>query len=100
MDGLKMAQHHAVTSQPNPVDFKGVLFGALSAAAAGATANGFSMDPRSLAMAAAFLQPVNLAGFQHQQQAAAAAAFHHGFHHHFQQVLNSFRSPNWWLSNE
>ena len=85
MDGLKMAQHHA--SQPNSVDFKGVLFGALSAAAAGATANGFSMDPRSLAMAAAFLQPVNLAGFQHQQQAAAAAAFHHGFHHHFQQVF-------------
>lgn len=99
-----MAQHHAVAtsqqSNPTAVDFKGVLFGALSAAAAGATANGFSMDPRSLAMAAAFLQPVNLAGFQHQQQAAAAAAFHHGFHHHFQQVCKTVGLINDGVLNE
>ena len=93
MDGLKMAQQHPLSAA---VMAKG-LFGALSAA-------GAAMDPRSLAMAAAFLHqgPVNLAGLHHhhhhhhlhQQQLAAAAAaanLHHGLHHHLvQQVCFHF----------
>lgn len=95
MDGLKMAQHH------HPINAAAMakgLFGALTAAGA---ANGLAVDPRSLAMAAAFLQQPSVLHHQHpfhhhqvQQAAAAAAALHHhvGFHHHLQQVGDN-RNP-------
>ena len=74
MDGLKMAHHHSLSAA---MMAKG-LFGAGGAAAAAAGMAGLAgMDPRSLAMAAAFL-PVNLTLdgrlHPHHHQAAAAAA--------------------------
>jgi hypothetical protein len=86
MDGLKMAQHHSLSAA---MMAKG-LFGGGAAAAAAGMAGLAAMDPRSLAMAAAFL-PVNLTldgrfHPQHHQVAAAAAAaaaaasLQHGLH--------------------
>ena len=74
MDGLKMAQQHHYLSSAAAMMAKG-LFGGGAAAAGMAGLAG--MDPRSLAMAAAFL-PVNLALdgrlHPHHHQAAATAA--------------------------
>jgi hypothetical protein len=81
MDGLKMAQHHSLSAA---MMAKG-LFGSGAAAAAAGMAGLAGMDPRSLAMAAAFL-PVNLTldgrlhPHHHQAAAAAAASLQHGLH--------------------
>lgn len=84
MDGLKMAQHHSLGAA---MMAKG-LFGGSAVAAAAGMAGLAGMDPRSLAMAAAFL-PVNLTldgrlhPHHHQAAAAAAAAaasLQHGLH--------------------